>query len=196
VTLSKREKYIAIGAGTLVGLWALYAVVGSAYLEPRTDLIAQQAAAKKRLADVDVLFYRQHSLEKIWNDMQQGGLKSDASAADSQAQHAMLYWFNASGVYLSALKSDPHIAQEGKFQVVKYHIQGEGHMRQVAQLLWDMETATIPVRVDELTVKPRGQEGTDDLTIEMGVSTLSSIPNTDKPGQPAIAAPDSEKEPL
>jgi hypothetical protein len=186
VTLSKREKYIAIGMGTAIAIWGLDALLLSPYIDQRSSLVAQQDVGNQRLKDATVLFARRQSLQKIWNDMQKGGLKSDTSAADTQAQHAVLDWFNGSGVNLVALKSDPHISQEGKFQVIKYHIQGEATMRQAAMLLWAMETATIPVRVDDLSFKPRGKEGMDDLTVELGISTLSINPDADKPSKPAV----------
>jgi hypothetical protein len=145
-------------------------------------------------AVADPLFIRRRRLQSIWTDMQKGGLKSDPSEADTQAQHAVLDWFDRSGVYLAALKSDPHVAEEGKFQVIKYHIQGEGHMRQIAQLLWAMETATIPVRVDDLAIKPRAREGTDELTIELGISTLSIMPEPDRTGQTNVSMADFTRE--
>lgn len=186
MALSKREKYIGIGVGAAVALWVLDALLLSPYVTQRSTLITQQQTATQKIADAKRLFDRRDRLQPIWSDLQKGGLQSDASMADSQAQHAVLDWFNGSGVYLAALKSDPHISQEGKFQVIKYHIQGEGHMRQVALLLWAVETASIPVRIDELTVKPRGREGTDELTLELGLSTLSITPGADRPTRATV----------
>lgn len=176
MTLTKREKMIALGVGIAVGLWLLDTVLLSPYLSGREALATQINAANQKISDTDVLFARRRRLQSIWEDLQKGGLKSDVAAADTQAQHAVLDWFARSSVYLASLKTDPHVAAEGKFQVIKYHIQGEGHMRQIGQLLWAMETAAIPVRVDDLSIKPRGREGTDDLSIDLGISTLSIVP--------------------
>jgi hypothetical protein len=46
-------------------------------------------------------------------------------------------------------------------------------MRSIARLTWALETAQIPVRVNEMTITPR-KEGTDDLQIQLSVSTLST----------------------
>jgi hypothetical protein len=181
---------IALGVGIAVSLWLLDTVLLSPYLSGRDLLVTQRDTAAQKLKDADVLFARRQRLQSIWNDMQKGGLKSDPSAADQQAQHAVLDWFDRSGVYLAALKSDPHVAQEGKFQVIKYHIQGEGRMRQIGQLLWAMETATIPVRVDDLSIKPRGREGTDELTVELGISTLSIMPEPDRTSRTSLSQAD------
>jgi hypothetical protein len=194
VTLSKREKYIALGVGIAVSLWLLDSVLLSPYLSGRETLVTQRDAASQKLKDADVLFARRKRLQSIWAEMQKGGLKSDPSEADTQAQHAVLDWFDRSGVYLAALKSDPHVSQEGKFQVIKYHIQGEGRMRQIAQLLWAVETATIPVRVDDLSIKPRGREGTDELTVELGISTLSTMPEADRTSGTAVSVADFGRE--
>jgi hypothetical protein len=60
----------------------------------------------------------------------------------------------------------------------------------VGMLLWAVETAAIPVRVDDLTIKPRAREGFDDLTIDLSVSTLSSIPEPAAPGHPTVSMAD------
>jgi hypothetical protein len=194
VTLTKREKYIALGVGIAVSLWVLDSVLITPYLSERQTLATQLNDANQKLSDATVLFARRQRLQNIWADMQKGGLKSDPSEADSQAQHAVLDWFDRSGVYLALLKSDPHVSVEGKFQVIKYHIQGEGQLWQISQLLWAMETATIPVRVDDLTIKPRGREGTNPLSVELGISTLSITPVPDRTAHPAVSMADFAKE--
>jgi hypothetical protein len=194
VTLTKREKYIALGVGIAVSLWVLDSVLLTPYLSERVTLATQLKDANQKLSDTTVLFARRQRLQSIWSDMQKGGLKSDSSEADTQAQHAVLDWFARSGVYLALLKSDPHVTEEGKFEVIKYHIQGEGQLWQIAQLLWAMETATIPVRVDDLTIKPRGREGTDPLSVELAISTLSFTPEPDRTPRPALSMADFPRE--
>jgi Type II secretion system (T2SS), protein M subtype b len=194
VKLSKREKYVGLGVGIAVSLWILDSVLLTPYLAERDTVATQLTAANQKLSDANVLFARRQHLEKIWQEMQKGGLKSDQAEADQQAQHAVLDWFDRSGVFLVALKSDPHVSEEGKFQVIKYHMQGEGALRQIARLLWAMETATIPVRVDELTIKPQGREGTEPLSIELGISTLSITPAPNQTGGNAVSVAEFGRE--
>ena len=56
-------------------------------------------------------------------------------------------------------------------------------MLSIANLLWSMETATIPVRVNDLQILPR-KEGTNDLTLQLTVSTLCLLP---EPARTAVS---------
>ncbi len=53
--------------------------------------------------------------------------------------------------------------------------------------MWDIETATVPIRLTDVQVAPR-KEGTDDLSIQFGVSTLCQRQVTPKPAAAAQAA--------
>jgi hypothetical protein len=57
-----------------------------------------------------------------------------------------------------------------------------------------METATIPVRVDDLTIKPRGREGTEPLSVELGISTLSITPDANQTGRTAVSVAEFGRE--
>ena len=72
------------------------------------------------------------------------------------------------------------------------------------KLLWSLETATIPVRVNDMQVTPR-REGTDDLTIRLSVSALCMPPDAgakpppgagDKPAAPSGASDSNRGERL
>ena len=52
-----------------------------------------------------------------------------------------------------------------------YRVTATGTMRSLSQFLWDLETATIPIRVTDARMTPQ-REGTDDLSLQVGVSTL------------------------
>ena len=54
---------------------------------------------------------------------------------------------------------------------ITFQAAGTGPMSAVARFLWRMETAPFPLRVEELQVGAR-REGTDDLSLQLRVSTL------------------------
>ncbi len=119
--------------------------------------------------------------------MTRGGLSADASAAESQALKATLDWAGQAGVGVTALKPD-RTTDENGFQIISFHATGVGNTPAVAKLVWDIETATIPVRLTDLSVTPV-KEGTDQLTVQFGVSTLSRLPTADDRAKPPAAAP-------
>jgi hypothetical protein len=118
--------------------------------------------------------------------MQKGGLKVDPSQAESQALHAVLDWAGAADLNLASLKPE-RTSQEGKFQVISFSVTGNGSTPAIARLLWAMETATIPVRVNDMQITPR-REGTDDLSVRFSISALCLPPETNKPAKSGATA--------
>src|SRR5581483_9833537 len=94
---------------------------------------------------------KQRKLTPVWEEIRRGGMKASTSEAESQARRAILAWAQSSGVFISALNPDRTTAV-GKFQVISLNATGNGSLPQMAHLLWAMETATIPVRVNEVTI--------------------------------------------
>jgi type II secretory pathway component PulM len=181
MTLTKREKNIAIGLGaTLLALGVYYLIV-----QPYFDSLAQidQDYQTKLRAwnDHISLANRKVDLEKKWEEIKNGGLSSDQSRAEGQAWNAVSDWANAAGVQITSLKSDRN-TDAAPFQIIGFHVVANGSVPTIARLLKSFETATIPVRVDEIQITPR-REGTDELQIRMSVSTLCLQPEADKPAK-------------
>lgn len=172
--LSARERNIAIGAGVAILLFILYTVVVSPYLSSMESLTQQQVDLKGKLDDAALLFARDQKDQKIWADLKSGGLKSDTSLAESQMNAAIYQWTQSAGVHLDSFKSERN-AQEGSFDVMSYDMQGTGTTPQITNLLWAIETAPIPVRINELQLTPKA-EGTDNLTVRISISTLCQPP--------------------
>ncbi|HSV13035.1 MAG TPA: GspMb/PilO family protein, partial [Tepidisphaeraceae bacterium] len=154
----------------------------------RRDLLDRQTAANDTLD-------RQRRLRPIWTEITHGGLKTDAAEADSQARHAVLEWMQSAGVNLKAVNPE-RTTNVNQFQVISFHVTGNAHMYSLARLLWSLETATIPVRVNDVQIKPQ-KEGTDDLTVDLSISTLCLPAATTPAGKtpatpPTPPAPTSE----
>jgi hypothetical protein len=184
VIVSKREKYIAIGVATVIGLWIVDAVAIEPYRAALSDIQEQHDTAAKTLSDDASLLLRRGRLEKIWTVMLAHGFKTQEAEADSQLQHAILNWSQLAGVVPQTLKSDQP-RKEGSFQVIGYRVSATGSMLQISRLLWALETATIPIRVSDIRITPE-KEGTDQLSVQLGVSTLC-IPGGAAPYAPSTA---------
>ena len=170
MALSPREKYIAIGVGAAVVLYALDAAVLTPYSDRLTAIEQETVDAETHLAAQSDLFKANRDLKVVWTAMTRGGLSPDWSVADSQLAQALLKWAGDAGVSVTSVKPDRSAVENG-FQVISYHFTCNGSTPEVTKLLWDIETATIPVRLTDVQITPR-KEGTDDLTIQFGVSTL------------------------
>jgi hypothetical protein len=177
VVLSKRERLIAICVAAAILILLLNHFVIDPYRTERTRIATESAKAKADLDDAKILFAREARLKRIWAEMQNGGLKVDASDAESLTLNALLEWSTNSRVLLPAIRRE-RPAPEGKFQVIGFDVSGTGSMPEVSRLLWAIETASIPVRINEMQITSQ-KEGTDNLQVRLSVSALCLPPAKD-----------------
>jgi hypothetical protein len=181
MTLTKRERIIAIATLSAATLFAVDRFALTPYMAQRQFLSDARGRITRQMNAAGDLFARQRKLRTVWNDMQAGGVALDASSAESQALHALVDWTQSARLNLTAVKPE-RATQQGQFQIIGFRIVATGPMRSITHLLWSIETATIPVRVTDIQITPR-KEGTDDLSVQIGVSTLSQLPADVKSAQ-------------
>ncbi len=181
--LSQKEKQYAIVVGVLAACFVVYEVAWLPYQAQLADIDTQTATlkAQKELDDKDRATRDQ--LRPVWAEIQAGGLKTDEQAAETQALDAILDWAQAARVQIESMKAE-RATVEGGFKVLEYHITAKGATAQVAKLIWSLESATIPVRVSDIQLNSN-KEGTDDLTLQMSVSTLCMPQPTPPPAPQA-----------
>jgi hypothetical protein len=182
VVLSKREKNVAIGVASGVAALIAYFYVVAPIAEANQKVAQDTQRESQQLENNRRLFSRELALKKVWNELIAGGLKSEESDASGQASSALREWMQDAGISIISFKGEKSTV-EGSFRVTSFHASGSGPMRSIARLTWALETSQIPVRVNEMTITPR-KEGTDDLQIQLSVSTLSMLPDAiDKPSE-------------
>jgi Type II secretion system (T2SS), protein M subtype b len=188
VVFSKREQQLGIGVGAIVALAAGWYFMLSPYIDRRAEISDKQADTDTKLQDARTLFRKQTKLRAEWSKMKAGGLKSDPSEADSQVQHALRDWSQECGISNLSVKRERDTT-ERNFLAVSFHLTGSGSQSAVAKLLWAIETAPMPLRVDEVQLMPRQKEGVDDLQLQLTLSTLCLNPEAEKAVPVQIDAP-------
>jgi type II secretory pathway component PulM len=188
VVLSQRERVIAIGFGAVAVLAVLYWVLLSPMLD-WSDTITKDTEAARDVQSKDAkLSHKLVQLNKIYDDMKKNGLKPDVAEAQSQLSHAVNEWAAQSGVNVSSTHSDTPtlVDQRSGFMQVNFQFTCTGTTSGVAKLLYQIESAKIPIRVDNLRIGSK-KDGADDLEIQLNLSTLT-MPST--PNRPvAFASP-------
>jgi Tfp pilus assembly protein PilO len=174
VNLNAREKKIAIGVLAAVVFMILYYVAFEPYTDARAQVSTDLTKVRADLEHADTTFSRERKLRPVWNDMQKGGLNVDPAQAERQTLEALNVWAHDAGLTLVTYKPE-RTTQEGTFQTVGISASGTGGMPQVARMLASIETAGIPVRVNDMTLTP-SKEGTDDLTVRFSLSALCQPP--------------------
>jgi Tfp pilus assembly protein PilO len=180
VVLSKRERYVFMGVLVVLGILLLDSfVIGPAFAY-RAGIVSDVEKAEQEIADNRRVVKLRGQAEKLWSQMTtQNGLKSDASAAEEQLMVSLEQWVRESGLESQNFKKE-NPAEIGKFQAARGSITATGRMKGVAQFLWRVETAPIPLKITSLQVTPR-KDGVDDLSLNISVSTLYVPPEAEKP---------------
>jgi type II secretory pathway component PulM len=178
-SLTKRERNLAIGAGATVGALILYFFIISPLEQAWSDVENGQRTVLQQRNDAQLVFDKRDHLQKVWDKLHKAGLQSDASLAESQAENAISRIADQAGVNDVSLKTDS-AGTEGSFQVTGLSMQGKGSMRQISQMIYLLESAPTPLRIISLQISPQQKEGTDDLSVQVGLSTICLVPPPQK----------------
>lgn len=182
---NRREKIIAVILVAVIGLAVIYQYVVTPYLDERDRVAKSLEDTVSKDKKAETLLKARANINREWHDVQVAGLKTDPAAAESQALHAMRTWADSSRVDFQSLKPD-RVARSGDFQQIRIQATGNTTTAAFANLLSRIESATIPMKVNDLRLTSR-KEGTDDLSFAMSVSTIVFSPAPPKPaaGRPA-----------
>ena len=183
MVLNKREKSIALALGVIVALVLVYTFAVEPYLSARAQAQESLDTADRGLKQADSLFQRERRLRPVWAQMTANGLTATPSDAQAQLLNSLNTWIQESGIALSSMHPDhPAPEKEKQFIRVGVKLSGSGPMSAVAKLMFRLETAKIPLNVEDMQINQR-KDGTDDLQITVSLSTLClASPDNSKPG--------------
>jgi hypothetical protein len=192
VVLSKREQYIGIAAAGALIVLCLDHFALDPLLTSRDRVEAEIRACQLQHQKVQRLFKTRSRKSRAWSEMLNKGLqRKDASEAESQILNRIRDWAQESGMALSSLKPE-RTEKEKSFQKSTFRATGTGGMAEITRFLWMIQTADIPICVNDLQLNAR-KEATDDLVAQMVISTIY-LPVSPE-GEPAGAVPAREVQP-
>jgi len=168
--LSGREKLIALAALVTVAVLLLDWYVLTPVLDRHAELVAERQALTAELAEAQSLFRRQRLLSRKWRQMLDSGMTTGLAGAESQVLHALRDWSQESRLTLSSVKPGK-VVERGDLFEMSFQAAGTGSMNAVARFLWHIETASLPIRIQQLQLGAR-REGTDDLSLQLSLSVL------------------------
>lgn len=173
---NKREKMIAIVTGCVLGLVLIYTEVVSPLMASQ-DSLTKEIRTLEAGRDLDNrILNKAHSQEKAWAALTHGQLPANQSAAESQLLDNLFKWAQASRLTITSQKPE-RTEKEKDLMRLTYRVAGNGGMEQIAAFLWEIQNAKIPVRISDVTISTR-KDGTDDLSINVGISTLFMTADT------------------
>jgi hypothetical protein len=188
VVLSKRERYIGIGTMAALGLLIVNSIIIQPLVTVRADLEKQTADQYDQLSHDNQIIRDAGRKGPRWKEMTRSGLQLDASGAESQIFNATSGWSREAGFDPPpALRAD-HSEKEKDFFKIAIRGTGNGTMEQISQFLYRIQSATFPVRVSDITINTHGKEGTDDLSMNIGLVTAYIAPPSDNAAKTQTAS--------
>ena len=178
MVLSKRERFIVFAAAATIGLLALDRIIYTPLMERWADIDKRTTAARKELIDANKLIKESRQKNRAWADLGGRRLPGNASQAESQILGSVREWASESRLSLSSLKPERN-EKERDFHRITFRATGSGTMAQVARFLFHIETASEPARMTDVTITSR-KEGTDDLTINLGIATIYPVAESER----------------
>lgn len=171
MVLSKRERYIGIVTGAVLGLVVLCKLVIFPIQDDRLKLASDIDAAKAELKKTDDLIKLSDRAKQTWTTMAGGHLRRDESEAESSMYNSIRDWAAAAKLPLASVKPERAPEKEKDFYKLTFRATANGGMGQIGQFLYRVQTASMPVRVTDLSISSR-KEGFDDLTLSVAIATI------------------------
>jgi len=169
MALSSRERYITLAALAVGSIFALDRLGFSPYLDKRKELAERIEQRRHDMDGAKQLLQREQRLRQILTGMGQT-LRADASSVEGQLLHLLHQWQEESGVREASFQRVFTVEEHG-FTHLRFQVSATGSMGAVAMLVYRVETAPIPLRVDDVHVLPKSGNG-NELQIQLAVSAL------------------------
>jgi hypothetical protein len=187
VILSNRERTVGILTAAVLGILALDRLALTPMMERKQDLEVKTQNVRDDLARVSDLFQKRRAMGQTWREMVAGGLKTEASEAESQALQALEGWAREARLNVTMLKQEGTEKQK-PYQVITFRASGTGTMDSVSRFLYKVQQSKMPLRIEDMTITSRKEGSTDDLTVTLGVSTIFLPPDAKAPAGNPVAA--------
>ncbi len=169
MVLSKREQMILIVTlvcvGLLVGVKVLYDPVKTRL----DDMEAQRTRLKGEVDEANDLLDFQKRKQGEWKTLMSDGLRN-ASEVESRISRALTDWSNRTRISLSSIKPEREVSEKGLQEMV-FTVAGKGSLEAVAQLLWEIETASLPVKIKDIQIGSSSDSG-ESMSLQLHLSAL------------------------
>jgi len=185
---SQRQRVLMIALiGTLV-LCAVYPLVLSPFLDMRDQLLLQRDTGNKELAEAHRILALQEELRPLSRSMA-SSLSGDPSAVESRLLHLLHEWQQRAGVSNASFQRLRSVDSHG-FTCLTFSVSASGGMAPIASLLFNIETASVPLRIEDVRLTPK-RDGADELQMRLNVSTLCRAGTPNSAGGTAVAKADA-----
>jgi len=167
--LSKRERIIFIATLACMGLFIANKFVIEPVQARLNELESQRQQLLGDLSEGQRLIGSQREMQDTWKTMLSDGLRSDAEL-ESRVLGALREWSGAAGLALSSIRPE-RVSSEKGLQEMIFSVAGKGTLDCVARFVWQVETASLPVKIKDMQLGSSSESG-DSMSLQLHLSAL------------------------
>ena len=192
MVLSKRERYISIVTVAVLAILVLDSFIISPALQRMEELDADLELAQQEMLGAQQLFQASAKANRNWATMAGDAMSRSGSGLgtggdqESRVLNAVRQWAQDEGMRLPSVIPQP-AQQENGFNKSVLRATGSGSLSQIGRFLYRLQTTSMPVRITDMQLSST-KDGTDELSVNVGIATISPAAEANRPGTAAPAA--------
>jgi hypothetical protein len=167
--LSKRERVVALMAIVMVGGFFVDKIIVTPGIDRLTETKDQKKQLLGELTEARNLFERRRLMERKWKTMLSDGLRNGAEA-ESRVARALDEWSRDARLTLTSVKPE-RVAGEKGLNEMAFVVAGRGQLGSVAQFLYQVETAELPIKIKDMQLGSTSESG-DNMSLQLRLSAL------------------------
>jgi len=168
--MTKRERYLAIGVGACVGLWALMELVVDPVLSAMDAASERLVEAEGEYIETQGLVDGRFRVERKWRGYERAGLNESIATARLLTQQMITRWASDTGVGLTTLSAGGVLEEEG-FKQVRLTASLTGELEDALAFLKLLEECDLPLAILSCDLSRRDTSKSQ-VTIRLILSTV------------------------
>ncbi len=189
MVLSKRERIILIVTLACVGLLIANTFVITPVQTRLSDMETERTRLAGELGEANALLDFRQRKQREWKTQMSDGLRN-AGEVESRVSSALTGWSNRARLSLSSIKPDRGISEKGLQEMI-FTVVGKGSLDAVAQFLWQIETAALPVKIKSMQLGSSSDVG-ESMSVQLYLSALYLSGQSKQPEKKAPEATHEE----
>jgi Tfp pilus assembly protein PilO len=172
--IKNRQQLLTFGAILTVVILLGDRVIISPLTRAWKERTARVAKLTESIKQGAVLMERERIIHDRWHSMQTNALPNDTSKAENLVMNAIGRWELESGVRFNSLKPQPK-RNADDYMTIECRIDATGTLESMTKFVYNLETDSLPIKVEELEVTSRDTAG-QQISLIMRITGLLISP--------------------
>ena len=186
MVMSKRERYIGLVTLAVLAILVLDRFILTPASDRMTRLDADIADAQQKMLGAQQLFTASNKANRNWARMSGDTMRAGVDM-ESRVLNSVREWAQDEGMRLPSVIPQP-AQQEKGFNKSILRATGSGSLNQIGRFLYRIQTASAPIRITDMQINAT-REGTDELSLNVGIATISPLESKTPAGTPTPPQP-------